>query len=177
MFVKEAAAAAFFPGGFGTLDEAFEMLTLVQTGKCDPIPIVFVDTPGGRFWKDLLKFLKGCLLKEKKISAEDLCLFKITHSAAEAVEEILHYYSNFHSIRYVGDTLALRVQRPITDAQLDYLNKNFKDVVISGDFERSEPLKEEVNQPDLDHLPRLIFKFNRINNGRLRQIIDILNNT
>jgi uncharacterized protein (TIGR00730 family) len=175
VFVKEAAAGAFFPGGFGTLDEAFELLTLVQTGKCDPIPLLFVDTPKQRFWKDLQTFIEGRLLKTKKISAEDLHLYKITDSVEEAANEIFHFYSNYHSMRYVGDKLVLRLRRPVDKTQLTYLNKNFKKILTEGNFTKGIAMKEEENQPELANLPRLIFKFNRINAGQLRLIIDFMN--
>lgn len=175
VFVKEAAGAAFFPGGFGTLDEAFEILTLVQTGKCDPIPLVFVDEPGKVFWKDLEKFLIKRMLKNKRISQEDLSLFKITDSVDEATEEIFRFYSNYHSVRFVGDQMAMRLKRPVDNAQLRHLNKHFNDLLKSGEFTKSGPLPEEKNQPELMQLPRLVFPFNRINNGRLRQLIDFMN--
>lgn len=175
VFVKEASAAAFFPGGFGTLDEAFEILTLVQTGKSDPIPMVFVDAPGKSFWKDLQKFINNQMLKNKKISKEDLNLYKITDSVEDALHEIYQFYSNYHSMRYVGDQLVLRVNHAIEDSQLRYLNNNFSDILKNGKFVRSGPLKEEANQPDIKNLPRIVFPFNRVNNGRLRQIINFLN--
>ena len=176
VFVKEASAAAFFPGGFGTLDEAFEILTLVQTGKCDPLPMVFVDTPKNSFWRPLIEFVNGTLLREHKISKEDLSLFKITDSVDEAVEEIFSFFKNYHSIRYVGDQLVMRLQRPVTDAQLAHLNSEFLAILAKGGkFDRSDPLKEELNQPELANLSRVVFPFNRINNGRLREMIDFLN--
>ncbi len=175
VFVKEANAAAFFPGGFGTLDEAFELLTLIQTGKCDPMPIVCLDTPGSNFWKSFEKVIISKLMKPAKISKEDRDLFKITTSPADAVKEILHFYSNYHSIRYVGPSLVMRVNKFITDTQIKYLNKNFRDIITGGVFQRSSALPEEGNQPDLEHLPRIVFNFNRINNGRLRQLINFIN--
>jgi uncharacterized protein (TIGR00730 family) len=175
VFVKEASAAAFFPGGFGTLDEAFELLTLVQTGKCDPIPILFLDTPKGHYWSSAAEWIKKNMLPSKKISKEDLSLFRIARTAEEAVEEITGFYSNYHSIRYVGPLLVVRLQKYLEDSQLQHLNKNFSDIVVSGKFQRSAALPEEENQPELAHLPRLVFRFNRINNGRLRQMIDFLN--
>ncbi len=175
VFVKEAAGAAFFPGGFGTLDEAFEILTLVQTGKCDPIPVVFVDAPKQTYWKDLNKFILTSMLKKGKISKEDLSLFKITDSVEEAATEIFRFYSNYHSMRYVGDNLVMRTKRPIDKGQLKVINAKFKDIVNKGEFITSGPLDEEANQPELKHLPRLVFPFNRTNNGRLRQLIDHLN--
>ncbi len=175
IFVKEASGAVFFPGGFGTLDEAFEILTLVQTGKCEPIPIILVDVPGGAFWKSFKKFIAGHLLSAKRISKEDMSIFKIVTSPQAACDELFKFYSNYHSQRYVGDRLVMRLQNPVDEKQLAYLNKNYTNLLESGRFEAGSALKEEDNQPELQHLPRLIFKFNRVNNGRLRQLIDYLN--
>ncbi len=176
VFVKEASGAAFFPGGFGTLDEAFEILTLVQTGKCDPIPMVFVDAPKRPFWRDLEKFILQRMLKNKKISQEDLSLFKITDSVEEAATEIFRFYSNYHSMRFVGDKLVMRLKRPVDKSQLKTLNADFKGLLAKdGKFEKGSALPEEHNQPELKNLPRLIFPFNRVNNGRLRQMIDFIN--
>lgn len=175
VFVKEASGAAFFPGGFGTLDEAFEILTLVQTGKCDPIPLVFVDTPKKSFWKPLINFMKKDLLGNKKVSKEDFSLFTITDSVEEAAHEIFHFYSNYHSLRFVGKDLVMRFKNPIEKSQLRHLNDNFKDIIVGGKYTASEALKDEANQPELSKLPRLVFPFNRINNGRLRELIDFMN--
>ncbi|MFN0117766.1 MAG: LOG family protein [Elusimicrobiota bacterium] len=175
VFIKEASAAAFFPGGFGTLDEAFELLTLVQTGKSDPIPLVFVDDPKTHFWREMQAFIEKSLLKGKKISPEDLNLYKIFDTSEEAVNEIVHFYSNYHSMRYIGDNLVFRLRKPILASDLKYINKNFSSILTDGQFTKGGPLKEEENQPELQHFHRLIFKFNRMNNGRLRQLIDTLN--
>lgn len=175
VFVKEAAGTIFFPGGFGTLDEAFEVLTLVQTGKCDPIPIIFMDNPKGTFWKGMNSLIRSKLLGGKKISPEDLHLYKITTNVDDAVDEIFKFYSNFHSMRYIGKDLVFRLKHPIDKKTLDHLNNNFTDILVSGKYTSSEPLKEEENQPELKNFSRLVFKFNRINNGRLRQLIDYLN--
>ncbi len=175
VFIKEAAGGAFFPGGFGTLDEAFELLTLVQTGKCDPIPLVFVETPKEPFWTDLNKFILKHMSKTKKISPEDFSLYKITSSVDEAATEIFRFYSNYHSMRYVGEKLVIRLKRPVDKSQLKHLNAKFKDILTGGEYEASKPLDEESNQPDLNKMPRLVFSFNRMNNGRLRQLIDFMN--
>ncbi len=175
VFIKEAAGVICFPGGFGTLDEAFEVLTLVQTGKCDQMPIIFMDKPKGTFWKGMDDFIKKRLLGLKKISPEDVSLYKITTSADEACKEIFKFYSNYHSMRYIGDQLVLRLHHPVDKKTLDHLNKNFADIVVSGKYSTGEPHKDELNQPELKELSRLFFKFNRINNGRLRQLIDYLN--
>ncbi|OVE76746.1 Rossman fold protein, TIGR00730 family [bacterium F11] len=175
VFVKETNAVVVFPGGLGTLDEAFEVLTLVQTGKSDPMPIVFVDSPKGTMWDSLHSFLKNRLLRLKMISKEDLSLYRIVDNANEAVKEIMRFYSNYHSIRYVKDSLVIRIHNVLSERQLRYINHHFRDILSSGSFRASGPLKEEENQPEIAHLPRLIGKFNRVNNGRLRELIDYLN--
>jgi uncharacterized protein (TIGR00730 family) len=175
VFVKEAAGCIFFPGGFGTLDEAFEVLTLVQTGKCDPVPIILMDNPKGTFWKSMQDFIIKKLLGLKKISKEDLHLYKITTSIDGACEEIFKFYANYHSMRYIGSQLVMRFKHPIDKPTLAYLNKNFKDILTGGKFMAVKPLPEELNQSELLEMPRLAFKFNRINNGRLRQLIDYMN--
>lgn len=177
VFVKEASAAAFFPGGFGTMDEAFEVLTLVQTGKCDPMPIVFVDDPKRVFWSDMEDFMRKRLLKYKKVSKEDFNLFKITDSVEEAANEIFKFYSNYHSMRYVKDQLVMRTKRPLDKSQMKYINTNFKYLLREGSFKAGGPLEEEANQPELKNLPRLVFPFNRMNNGGLRTLVDFINKT
>jgi uncharacterized protein (TIGR00730 family) len=173
MFIKETSAVVLFPGGFGTYDEGMEVLTLVQTGKADPMPIVFVDTPGGTYWSDWVKYLKKHLLGKKKISEEDLNLFCVTDSVNKAVEEVTHFYSNYHSLRYVKDRMVIRLQRAPDAARLAKLNATFKDIVRPGAaFAVSGPLPEER---EWSELPRLVFPFNRFNFGRLRLLINALN--
>lgn len=172
MFLKETSAVAFFPGGFGTHDEAFETLTLVQTGKCDPMPIVCVNAPGEEYWADWKHFLVKQLLKKHKINPEDMDIFKVTESAEEAVQEILRFYSNYHSMRFVKDDLVIRVQKPITPVLLDKLNRDFKDIVSKGSIQETAALPEETDHRELI---RMKFVFNRIGFGRLRQLIDVLN--
>jgi uncharacterized protein (TIGR00730 family) len=173
MFVKETSAVAFFPGGFGTHDEAMEVLTLVQTGKSDPMPIVFLDAPRKTYWRDWRAYLVKHLLKGKKISPEDLGLFMITTSPEEAAEEIVTFYKNYHSIRYVKDKLVMRLRKPPSSAVLAHLNKGFKDICEEGGFEASGALPEESGEHP--GLPRLVFQFNRLAFGRLRGLIDYLN--
>jgi len=172
MFVKETSAVAFFPGGFGTHDEAMEVLTLVQTGKADPMPIVFIDSPGGDYWKDWQRYVEKQLLKKKKISPEDMGLFKITDSVDVAVKEILRFYSNYHSMRFVKDLLVMRVHKAPSAAALKAINADFKDICTEGTIQVTKPFKEETDHLDL---PRLAFQFDRLNFGRLRQLIDRLN--
>jgi uncharacterized protein (TIGR00730 family) len=172
MFIKEASAAAFFPGGFGTHDEGFEALTLVQTGKCDPIPLVFVNAPGEEYWADWKHFMVKQLLKKGKISPEDMGLFKITESAEEAVQEIVNFYKNYHSMRFVKGDLVMRLQKPVTPAQIEHLNKEFKGITVKGAIRETAALPEETDHRELS---RITFPFNRIAFGRLRQMIDYLN--
>jgi hypothetical protein len=173
VFVKEAHAIALFPGGFGTHDEGFEALTLVQTGKSEMVPIVFVDAPGGSYWKDWLEYVKTHLVERGLIALDDLNLFRVTDSTDEAVEEIEGFYRNYHSSRYVGGRLVLRLHVAPTDEQLEALNDEFSGLLESGRIERTQKLPEEDEATA--HLPRLRMHFNRKAVGRLRLLIDRLN--
>ena len=177
MFVKECSAVVCYPGGFGTLDETFEVLTLLQTGKQSLLPMVLVDEPGGTYWKNVEKFFGQQLLADGWISPEDVHLYKVTDSNEEAVEEILRFYRVYHSMRYVNDTLAMRLTGPLSPERLDRLNTEFSDIVVSGRIEQVAALPEESGEPELAHLPRLTFHFNRRNLGRLRQLIDAINHS
>ena len=172
MFVKETSAVAFFPGGFGTHDEGMEILTLIQTGKSDPMPVVFVDVSGGDYWKDWQAYVVKQLLGRKKISAEDLALYKITDSVDAAVQEIIGFYRNYHSLRFVKDDLVIRVHRPVSAALMESLNADFHDICQQGSITATSALPEEDDHRDL---PRLQLRFNRIHFGRLRQLINRLN--
>ncbi len=175
LFVKEADGVALFPGGFGTLDESFEVLTLVQTGKSRPFPIVFVDEPGGDYWRKVTRFLENEILRRGLISPEDLALFRVTDDASVAAAEILGFYRVFHSMRSVGEELVIRLARPISEAALAGIGREFADILSSGAFRLGGKLPEETDEPALDALPRLIFRFNRREFGRLRMLIDALN--
>jgi hypothetical protein len=175
MFVKECDAIALFPGGFGTLDEGFEVLTLVQTGKSHLFPIVLIEEPGGDYWKHWLSFIKDVLLQRGFISPADMSLFKITTSVDEAVDEIATFYRIYHSMRYVGDRLILRLQQPLSDAALDRIKHDFKDILAGGTFEQTQALPAEANETHLSHMPRLRFRFDRQSLGRLRELIDFIN--
>lgn len=175
-FIKESDAIVLFPGGFGTHDEGFEALTLMQTGKSTPKPLVFVDRPRGNYWKTWWRFVEDQLLHEQLISKEDLALFKVTDDVEEACDEITRFYSNYHSCRYVKDALVLRVKHPVTEALLRTLNERFANICLNGgSFCASAPLPEEENEPELKELNRIVFPFNRTNFGRLRSLIDVLN--
>ena len=175
MFVKECDAVVCMPGGFGTLDEGLEVLTLLQTGKRDPAPVVFLNPPGSTYWQDLHGFIEKHLLAGEMISPEDLSLYKITDSCEEAVEEVLTFFRTYHSMRYVRKKLVFRLQHALPESFVGDLNRQFTDILASGQIEASDALPAEQDEPDLLHLPRLVFHFNRRNLGRLRQMIDAIN--
>ena len=175
MFVKECDALICLPGGFGTLDEALEVLTLLQTGKRELVPVVLLDAPGGNYWKRFDEFIQDCLLSAGMISHEDLHLYKVTDSVEETVEEVLSFYDVFHSMRFVRDKLVLRLLQEVEEEQLKQWNQCFGDIIVEGVIERSEALPEEEDEPELKELPRLTLSFNRRNLGRLRFLIDAIN--
>jgi uncharacterized protein (TIGR00730 family) len=175
LFLKESDAVALFPGGFGTLDEAFEVLTLIQTGKSHLFPIVMIDAPGSDYWAHFLRFTREVLLARGLISDYDLNLFKVTTSVDEAAAEVLNFYRNYHSMRYVRGDLVLRLQRPLSEATLEQLRHDFRDIIKAGTLEQTNALPEEANEPHLAALPRLKFRFDRHRLGRLRQLIDAIN--
>ncbi len=175
-FLKEAAAVALFPGGFGTLDEAMEVMTLVQTGKNPPIPLVLIDDDAGDYWENWFQFLRKTLLKKGLISGEDFSLFTITRDPQEAVENIENFYRNYHSLRFVGPTLVMRLNVSLDSEQLGILESEFGEILQSGSHLRlTGALPEEADQPDLLHLPRLAFEFNRRSYGLLKAFIRRLN--
>ncbi|MBI1883004.1 MAG: LOG family protein [Chlamydiae bacterium] len=175
IFIKESDAVVLFPGGFGTHDEGYEALTLVQTGKCSPRPIVMVAPPGNTYWKDWEAYIHKHLLGKKLISPEDLSLFKVTDSVEKAVKELVQFYRIYHSSRFVGEKFAIRLQSPVSDKAVDELNEKFSDILVEGKISKSPPTPEEANEPDLAGLPRLLFNYTRGSWGRLRQMIDLLN--
>lgn len=175
MFVKECDAVCLLPGGFGTLDEGIEVLTLLQTGKRDMAPVVFLDAPGGSFWTAWNQYVLDYLLADGMISREDLSLYKITDSVAEAVDEIIGFYRVYHSMRYVRNKLVFRLKAPLSDKLLAEIQTAFADIVTEGTFKQTGALPEERDEKELAELPRLVFRFNRRNLGRLRQLIDAIN--
>lgn len=175
LFVKEVHAIVLFPGGFGTMDEGFETLTLIQTGKRDMLPIVCVDEPGGEYWRRFQEFVESQLLRPGLISPEDMSLFRVTDDLDVAVGEVMNFYRVFDSMRYIRDALVLRLKADPSDEYLVTLNEQFKDVVVSGQIERVGVHPFESDENHLSHLTRLRLKFNRRHIGRLRQLIDQLN--
>jgi uncharacterized protein (TIGR00730 family) len=176
-FVKEADAAVGFPGGFGTMDEVFEALTLIQTGKATVYPIVLLDAKGGKYWKFWKQFLDEHLMRLGMISEEDFALFKVTDDVEEAIEEIVKFYRVFHSYRYIGDKLVIRMSGALSEAAVAALNADFSDIVKSGQIEASDALDAEEDEPQLQALPRLVFRHRRRSFGRLRQFIDAVNSS
>jgi uncharacterized protein (TIGR00730 family) len=175
LFVKECDAVVCLPGGFGTLDEAMEVITLLQTGKRDMVPVVLLDPPGGSYWPALFDFINAELLSRRMISTDDLHLFKLCDNHADAVAEVLQFFRVYHSMRYVKNQLVLRLNQPLAPELLGGLNAEFRDLLASGDFEQRAALPLEHDDPDLLAKPRLVLHFNRRNFGRLRLLIDALN--
>jgi uncharacterized protein (TIGR00730 family) len=174
-FVKETHAYALFPGGFGTMDEGFEALTLMQTGKALIIPIVLINRPNGSYWETWMSFLTDHLLQQGLISAPDFNFIKIAHHVEEAVAEILLFYRNYDSSRWVGSQLVYRVRKRLAKKALTDLNQRFAGLLREGKIVQGGPLPEERNQPALASLPRLIFTPQRHEFGRYRQLIDAIN--
>ncbi len=175
-FLKEADAVALFPGGFGTLDEAMETLTLVQTGKRNPLPLILVDDPTCSYWTEFIKFMEEELLMRGYISKTDLALFERVDSIESAVAKINRFYSRYHSMRYVNGHLVFRLTSPVSDGNIRSLKEHFSDLLLpQGDIVQSGALPEELEDADAVSLPRLVIDFNRRDFGRLRSLIDAIN--
>jgi uncharacterized protein (TIGR00730 family) len=174
-FVKEADGFVLLPGGFGTLDEAFELLTLVQTGKAQVNPIVLLDVPGGTYWHRWLEFINAELGARSYISPGDTSLFRITDDTRVALEELTGFYTNYHSQRYVDGELVLRLQHEPDAELLARLNAEFADIVVRGTIERIDATRIEVAERDVPDLPRLRFRFDRHGYARLRALVDVVN--
>jgi uncharacterized protein (TIGR00730 family) len=175
MLVKESSAFVCLPGGFGTLDETFELLTLTQTGKGVPVPIVFLDTPGDEYWEGVDEFLQRHLIARGFVSPVDRSLYCITDSSDVAVQEIERFYANYHSVRIVGEDLVIRMHRGPTDAQLTELTEHFGSLATDGMLRRVEPYGIERRQQDHLDLARLAFKFDRHGYAAVRPLIDAIN--
>jgi uncharacterized protein (TIGR00730 family) len=174
-FVKEAHGFALFPGGFGTMDETFELLTLIQTGKSDLHPIVLLEAEGTGYWAGWIEFVERHLVDAKLISPDDRSLYKVTTDVAEAVDEICGFYDNYHSQRFVDGRLVLRLHHPPTPEEVTSLETEFGDIIESGGIEVVDPSSREVAEGDHPELARVAFRFDRRHFGRLRQFIDRLN--
>jgi len=171
--VKEADAIALFPGGFGTMDEVFEVLTLIQTGKTPLVPVLLLDAPGGNYWQRWERFIREDLAERGLISPEDLHLFRVTDSVEEALGEVLGFYRCYHSMRFVGDDLVIRLKRELPGEILHAVNKEFSDMLTGECAQVKGPLRAEGDEEP--SLWRLVLPFNRMHYGRLRQLIDFIN--
>jgi hypothetical protein len=175
IFVKESNATALFPGGFGTFDEGLEMLTLIQTGKSAPRPILFMEPKGSQYWKEWQVFVHKQLIKNGYISKNDLSLFRTVRNVDEAVKLIEGFYKVYHSIRYVEDLTVIRLNRAVSGKVVRYINEEFKDILIDGAIRLAPPAAEEVQKKEFLDLPRLVMNFNRRSYGRLLELIWSLN--
>lgn len=175
MFVKEADAVVIFPGGFGTHDELLESITLAQTGKTHLVPILLVDLPDGTYWKRWQEFLRDDVMSRGYIVEQEMVLFKIVTDAEAVVREIMNFYRNFHSYRFVKNDLVVRLNYPPTPELIDRLNREFADIIKGGKVRQTEPLPAEADDPGKLHLHRLLMRFNREDYARLRQMIDVIN--
>lgn len=174
-FIRHSDAIALFPGGFGTMDEGYEALTLMQTGKSQLMPLVLIDRPGGTYWKTWDKHVREHLLRDQLISPEDLGLYQITDDTDYAVKIITRFYRNFHSTRFVRDLFVIRLKNAPTATSIAALNEDFGDIVAGAPIARIPTTPEEVEDEDHVELPRIAFGFNRRDYARLRQLIDVLN--
>jgi uncharacterized protein (TIGR00730 family) len=175
MLIKESKGFVCLPGGFGTLDEMFELLTLTQTGKGLPVPIVLLDCPGDPFWQKLHEFIAQELVPRGLVSPIDTSLYLVTDSAERAMQEVTGFYAVYDSIRYVGDTLVVRIRKEPTDAQLAALNETFAHLCLDGPIKRTGPLGAEVREHDALDLQRISFTFAKHGFGELRRLIDQIN--
>ena len=175
-FLKEADAVVLFPGGFGTLDEAMESITLLQTGKRYSLPLILFDEPGGTYWDGLCQFLENELAGHGYIAGDDFKLIERAARPEDAVQKIRRFYSRYHSLRYVGDLMVIRMVSPLSREQVAQLKKQFADILIpGGDLRLTGALDEERDEPELADMPRLVLDFNKRDFGRLRVMLDTLN--
>lgn len=175
LMYDRADAFVALPGGFGTLDESFELLTLLQTGKTYLAPVVLLDAPGGTYWQGWRTFVQDQLMRDGLISPDDLAFVYVTDSVQAAVDELCGFYTTYHSMRFVGRRLVLRLQRSLSDDELAVLNDDFGDIVATGSIAPVEASAAEVRDRDHVDLPRIAFEFNRRDYARLRQLIDAIN--
>ena len=174
-FIRHSDAIVLFPGGFGTMDEGYEAITLMQTGKSQLMPLVLVDKPGGTYWKTWDKQVREHLLRDQLISPDDLNLYRITDSADEAVKIVTRFYRNFHSTRFVKDLFIIRLQHAPTETAIEALNEDFADLVVGPPIKKIDPTPEEQEDKECLDLQRIAFGFNRRDYGRLRELVDVLN--
>lgn len=174
-FIRHSDAIVLFPGGFGTMDEAYESLTLMQTGKSQMMPLVLIDKPGGTYWKHWTSHVKDHLLRNELISPEDLNLIDVTDDPAEAAKIISRFYRNYHSSRFVGNEYVIRLRNAPTATAIEALNEDFGDIIKGKPFRICEPAPEEDEDVSAKNMKRLTFGFDQKSYGRLRKLIDVLN--
>ncbi|AEA67302.1 MULTISPECIES: TIGR00730 family Rossman fold protein [Pseudomonas] len=174
-FVKEADALVLCPGGFGTLDEALEVLTLVQTGKSPLVPVVLLDVPGGKFWQGALNFIREQLEENRYILPTDMKLMRLVYNAEEAVEEINRFYRNFHSSRWLKHQFVIRMNHKLNEQALQQMQREFADLCLNDCFHQHDYSGEEHDEAQFSHLTRLAFAFNARDHGRLRELVDYIN--
>lgn len=172
--LRESDAVALFPGGFGTQDEAFECMTLSQTGKFGPVPLVLIDRPGGDYWQDWSDYIHKHLVQKGFISPDDYSLYTVTDNLDVACDAITLFYQVYHSSRYVGEKLVIRLKTDLRDADVEQLNAKFSDILVKGCIEKSQTLPQEA-QDESAGLPRLVLHFNQRDLGRLYQLIAAIN--
>ena len=175
IFIRHSDAIALFPGGFGTMDEGYEALTLMQTGKSQLMPLVLIDRPGGTYWRTWDKHVREHLLRDQLISPDDLNLYQITDDTDQAVKIITRFYRNFHSTRFVKDLFVIRLNHAPSEPAIQAMNEDYADIIVGPKIQRIEPTPEELADDDNVDLPRIAFGFNRRDYGRLRQLVDLLN--
>lgn len=174
-FVKEADALILCPGGFGTLDETLEVLTLIQTGKSPVVPVILLDVPDGQFWDGLLAFFKTQLCDQGYILEADFNLMTLARSSDQAMREILSFYSNYHSSRWIDGRYAIRMHKALSKPALEQIKEQFGDICQQGSFQQSSPTEADPDEPELAGMHRLEFEFNGRHQGRLRALIDFIN--
>lgn len=175
MFIRQSDAIVLFPGGFGTMDEGYEALTLMQTGKSRLMPLILVDKPGGSYWKTWDKHVQEHLLRNGLISEDDLNLYEVTDDVDHAVKVITRFYRNYHSSRFVRDQYVIRLLHPVSESAIRALNEDFADIIVGERIHTIEATDLEREDDDCVELPRVAFSFNRRDYGRLREMIDALN--
>ncbi len=174
-FIKEADALVLCPGGFGTLDEALEVLTLIQTGKSPLVPVILLDEPAGSYWRDALQFISRQLGDNRYILPGDMKLMRLVNNVADAADEIDQFYRNFHSSRWLNNRYVLRLRHSLSEAALDRLRQDFTDLCLSGSFEQLPYDETEQDEPELSQLTWLVFAFTGRDHGRLRELLDFVN--
>ncbi|MDQ2754923.1 MAG: LOG family protein [Actinomycetota bacterium] len=175
LLIKESYGYVVLPGGFGTLDEAFELLTLVQTGKAEPAPIVLLEVPGGSYWHGWERFVTEEVAARNLIHPADRCFYQITDSVSEAAATLIGFYRNYHSLRWVGDQLVIRLEARPSKAEVAQLNTDFADIVSGPIVLLERPMPEERRNEEFPDLARLSLPFDRMSYARLRELIDAVN--